>query len=126
MPNTREKLIELLYEAEEQADKRCDGYENCDKCPANNKNVACYGWLKADWLISNGVTVQQWIPVTEMLPEENGYYLCNVCFSSNAECKSYRRMILYFEDNVWIDMPNCFKTRKPTHWMPLPQPPEGE
>lgn len=65
-----------------------------------------------------------WIPVTERLPEENGYYLCEVCFSSVRDCKSYRRMILYWEDNVWIDMPNCFKTRNPTHWMPLPQPPK--
>ena len=119
MPNTikvddfdqvKEKLIELL---------------SSDYCPL----FLVFGdsmYSIVDYLIANGVTVQEWIPVTERLPEENGYYLCNVCFSSIAECKSYRRMILYFEDNMWIDMPNCFRTRKPTHWMPLPEPPGGE
>ncbi len=110
MPNTREKLIELILTTDLSLSygRRMDAV-----------NIA-------DHLIANGVTVQQWIPVTERLPEENGYYLCEVSFSSVADCKSYRRMILYWEDNVWIDMPNCFRTRKPTHWMPLPQPPKGE
>ena len=57
MPNKREKLIELLYKAEEQADKRCDGYDNCDKCPAVDKDIPCEEWLKADCLIANGVTI---------------------------------------------------------------------
>lgn len=81
----------------------------------------------ADHLIANGVTVQKWVPVSERLPKENGYYLCVVCVSSVNEHKEYRYMILYWEDNVWIDMSNCFRTRKPLCWMPLPEPPkEGE
>ena len=133
--DTREKLIELLTD---------------DYCPLLYMQ-GDVGNL-ADYLIKRGVIIkgdcedcaskttrvidklhgeiaklsanQRWIPVTERLPVENGYYLCDVCFSSVADCKSYRRMILYFEDNVWIDMPNCFRTRKPTHWMPLPEPPK--
>ena len=49
MPNTREKLIELLSQ------------------------VQYLGGLEekvADYLIDNGVTVQEWIPVTERLPEK--------------------------------------------------------
>ena len=68
----------------------------------------------------------KWIPVTERLPEENGYYLCMVCVSAVNQRKEYRHMILFWEDNVWIDMANCFRTKKPTRWMPLPQPPKGE
>lgn len=113
----REKLIELLYQAHGLATEA-----SCFKDATYAQQLE----VEADNLIANGVTVQEWIPVTERLPDENGYYLCEVCFSSGSDYRSYRRMILYWEDNVWIDMPNCFKTRKPTHWMPLPQPPKGE
>ena len=52
MPNTREKLIEAL---------RAIAHENC------------FGSIEkiADHLIANGVTIQQWIPVTERLPQED-------------------------------------------------------
>jgi len=130
MPNTREKLIELLLASFEKCysticvrgDRRCKEYNEDER----TTDRSCQARLFADHLIANGVTVQEWISVKDRLPDENGYYLCEVCFSSVSDCKSYRRMILYWEDNVWIDMPNCFKTRKPTHWMPLPQPPKGE
>jgi hypothetical protein len=72
-----------------------------------------------NWLMNNGVTVQKWIPASEP-PKENGYYLCVVCVSSVNQRKEYRRMILFWEDNVWIDMANCFRTKKPLYWMPLP------
>lgn len=55
----REKLTKLLYKAEEQADKRCDFAENCDRCPANNQSIDCLDWLKADCLIALGVTVTE-------------------------------------------------------------------
>lgn len=103
----REKLIELCEELETLP--CCDTYQG-----------------QADYLIANGVTVQKWVSVAE-LPKENGYYLCVVCVSSVNERKEYRYMILYWEDNVWIDMPNCFRTRKPLCWMPLPElPKDGE
>lgn len=107
MDNTREKLIELL-------------------APTSlNFEKAVY---LADYLVKNGVTVQKWIPASEP-PKENGYYLCAVCVSAVNQRKEYRRMILFWEDNVWIDMANCFRTKKPLYWMPmaeLPQPPKGD
>ena len=45
--DVREKLVELLYQEYQYAT-----YEDM-----------------ADGMISHGVTVQEWIPVTEMLPE---------------------------------------------------------
>ena len=62
--DVREKLIELI------AQKVCDTWsESCDewlphdcgKCYAND----CHISELADHLISNGVTVQEWIPVNE-------------------------------------------------------------
>ena len=57
MPNTREKLIELLESAESAI------YWNSD----DNSFIQKI----ADHLIANGVTVQEWIPVTERLPQED-------------------------------------------------------
>ena len=138
MPNTREKLIELLYKAEEQADKRCDFAENCEQCPANNRENNCLDWLKADCLIANGVTIQEdchwateqaykngyekgrqdavkWIPVTERLPEENTAVLTYRESGIQAEFRWHKGW-----DN------DEFTPCQVTHWMPLPEPPKGE
>lgn len=61
-------------------------------------------------LLSHGVTVQEWIPVTERLPEENEIILAWV-----SACR---------------DLHFCFGCEvaglEVTHWMPLPEPPKGE
>ena len=82
----------------------------------------------ADYLIKKGVTVQEWISASEP-PKENGYYLCVILFSAVGSKKEYRRKILFWEENVWIEMANCFRTVKPLYWMPMaemPKPPKGE
>lgn len=119
MPNTRENLVELLNDALRSVDWNSNDYPDTEKA--------------TDILIANGVTIatdnnvgHKWIPVTERLPEANGYYLCLVCVSAVNQRKEYRRMILFWEDNLWIDMANCFRTKKPLYWMPLPEPPKGE
>lgn len=109
--DVREKLVELLTE---------------DYCPLLYMQ-GDVGNL-ADYLIKRGVTVQEWTPVSEP-PKENGYYLCVILFSAVNNKKEYRRKILFWEDNVWIEMANCFRTVKPLYWMPMaemPQPPKGE
>lgn len=55
MDNIREKLVELMK-----------GY--CDNAGDIDCHYDCANCL-ADHLIANGVTVQEWIPVTERLPE---------------------------------------------------------
>ena len=70
----------------------------------------------------------KWIPASEP-PKENGYYLCVILFSAVGNKKEYRRKILFWEDNVWIEMASCFRTVKPLYWMPMaemPEPPKGE
>ena len=56
----------------------------------------------------------KWIPVTERLPEEKGFYL------------TARKRDVFVEqwNGVWFSE-RCHLAQ-PTHWMPLPQPPKEE
>ena len=82
----------------------------------------------ADLLITNGVTIQRWIPVTERLPgvwmiqveEEIREPLEFIVFIKNAELPTVKFFNgkNFCDDNGYIyDV---------THWMPLPEPPKGE
>ena len=128
MPSTREKLIELLNEADEWADHKCDELE-CETCPADKMKSNCVQQLMVDRLIANGVTVQKWIPVSERLPEKAGKYLVvtKSCFKKG---EIYIQLMWYgAKSGFHISDPDfgCMKMNKyVTHWMPLPEPPKGE
>ena len=104
MPNTREKLIELICSTK---------YGNGSLIGKNFQK----GFVEkiADHLIANGVTVQKWIPVTDKKPNKKGTYL--VC-----------------TDNFGIVLAHWYGERfgggyaskHITHWMPLPEPQKGE
>ena len=64
----------------------------------------------------------KWIPVTERLPEEDGYYLCNV--RSFAFRGSFYAAMLKYDKGGFIE--GHIYTDDVTHWMPLPEPPKGE
>ena len=100
MPNTREKLIELL--------------SNIDvEMPITT----------AEYLIAGGVTVQKWIPVTERLPENrDDVLLCRKWWNEirNPQMGWYNEV-----SGEWFDLSNR-AIRNVTHWMPLPEPPKGE
>ena len=75
----------------------------------------------AEKLISNGVTVQEWISVDDRLPESVANRVLVVCERSNGV------FYAHYEKPFWINL----ETDKPfistvTHWMPLPEPPKGE
>ena len=70
----REKLIELLNEANEKLKELCGGLND------NNGNG-----VRADHLIANGVTVQKWIPVTERLPKREDANLYESVLAINKE-----------------------------------------
>ena len=95
MPNTREKLIELLSVGHECPDGRNPFLdESCSTCPYYGAEN-CDAEVKADRLIANGVTFHnrdchwateqaykngkadalKWISVKERLPETDGNYL---------------------------------------------------
>ena len=109
--NVREKLVELIKDGIRKS-LRAKG---ADRLDYSFEDIA-------DHLISNGVTVQEWISVKDRLPEEkvdcivhykhaycdnDGYWAIGFCF--------------YDGEKFRIDL-----AYKVTHWMPIPQPPKGE
>lgn len=119
MDNAREKLVELLDNAEEWATEKCDEMD-CDECPADKTLCNCMDYLVADFLIANGVTIQKWIPVSERLPENDQYALC--LFTDG----SYHVFQWNYIDWMWNDGCEWWQEKDVTHWMPLPEPPKGE
>ena len=69
----------------------------------------------ADHLISNGVTVQEWISVNDRLPNP---------FESVLVFRDGKISIDYNEGNGWFAYD--FNGKRVTHWMPLPEKPKGE
>jgi hypothetical protein len=108
MDNVREKLVELFDEA-----ARICNNQDCRAC-GYFREANCINKTIIDRLIANGVTVQEWIPVSERLPEDGVQVLActkhGKAFSAHCERGRFR-----VSGSVTV-----------THWMPLPQPPKGE
>ena len=81
----------------------------------------------ADYLLDSGVTVQEWIPVEDRLPEEGEYVLCILKgFNYGGKIQVCKFVPAdKFKDKPYFEH---FRNGFPsvTHWMPLPQPPKGE
>lgn len=76
-----------------------------------------------DHLIAHGVTIQEWIPVTDRLPEP----FVSVLAHMPGE-KPFPTVHEGFISNDGIWQSEMFR-REPgevTHWQPMPQPPKGE
>ena len=116
--DVREKLVELLSEKCMETCKQRKGYvcsvEECRRCKEK-----CCGFY-ADYLIANGVTVQEWISVKERLPQEK--VDCIVHYK-HAYCDNddYWAIGMCFYDGEKFQLNPAYKV---THWMPLPKPPE--
>ena len=84
------------------------------------------GWTKgefADYLISHGVTVQEWISVKDRYPDEAGFYIGFF----EARPGHWRVSTLHWNGTNWNNIGGYIPTSvRTTHWMPLPQPPKGE
>ena len=129
--DVREKLVEILKQA-----------------PFEGKLLDEWWWeekikIIADHLISNGVTVQEWISVTERLPDEHESLFArykgtdkwhNAMFTTIsypvivcAEYENGKRIVKTDNtvDGVWR-VKDSFHPYRVTHWMQLPQPPKGE
>ena len=108
--DVREKLVDILKQA-----------------PFEGKVLDEWWWEEkikriADHLIMNGVTVQEWVSVKERLPQEK--VNCIVHYK-HAYCDNddYWAIGMCFYDGEKFQFGPAYKV---THWMPRPQPPEGE
>ena len=105
--DVREKLVELLQD------------ENNPVWRWFPNNMAMV--QLADYLIAHGVTVQEWIPVTDS-PKEKGCYI--VAVHHWLDGKPVTREA-YWNGCDWL---SCDKKReltpRVTHWMPMPKPPK--
>ena len=99
----REKLIEILR-------KPIFPHELADPTEA-----------VADYLLDNGVTVQQWIPVTERLPERGVLVLC---IGQRGGMFLGENPSLFSDGTAYFLVPNGRSCRYATHWMPLPGKPK--
>ena len=94
--DVRQKLVELL-----QVDlSGSDGYE-----PE----------LIADYLLDNGVTVQEWVSAKNRLPNEPMR-----CLVYTKRGKYWGYQITYYNQGFYTQYAEAI------YWMPLPQPPKGE
>lgn len=77
----------------------------------------------ADYLISNGVTVQEWISVKDRLPEKNhavlGWYKDN-------PFAGYTYEVVSWNGHGWVFVYAQRYVTNVTHWMPMPKPPQTE
>ncbi len=103
--DVREKLVELVKRA-------IIDWEHGDASE----------WI-ADHLISNGVTVQEWVSVKDRLPEVGGYV---VCIAKRNPFSRFMPMVSRIEKNGWVNPMTEQYISEVTHWMQIPQPPKGE
>ena len=135
--DVREKLVELLT----------DNLPRCGNLPSwdNPLQLSCDEQVQriADHLISNGVTVQEWIEVEDRLPEMGEHYQSEdvlVCIDYRPDDPDTTKDSYVSIDHVDF---NCFgqgwfscerddpRDGEPspyfvTHWMPMPAQPKGE
>ena len=101
--NVRNRLVELLESAESAVYWSSSDKDFIEKI--------------ADHLIENGVTMQKWISVKDGLPERMQPVI--VCREDKKVEQGYRDV------NDWWKVYGT-RTKRVTHWMPLPEPPKGD
>ena len=107
--DAREKLVELLSQIQSYGVKQ--GSHITHQEGKTNREIASH-------LIAHGVTVQEWIPVTERLP---GFDTERVLVMTQGDLiLGYPKMDTdrYVNGN-WVRYGDHV-----THWMPLPEPPK--
>ena len=104
--DVREKLVELLTE-----------FYGCDPMYYGVDALAI-----AQHLITHGVTVQEWIPVKDRLPEIGRSV---IAYNAPAKCAAEA---MYKGEGRFLQFrwSARLQEHEVTHWMPLPQPPKGE
>ena len=113
-----EKLVELLG--------RCAIEESITIEPIAESRLV-------DFLVNHGVTVQEWISVTERLPDKDGCYIVTACDEGCScgdgiwydtvviEAEYYKGEWSWNENGTEYDITDLV-----THWQPMPNPPKEE
>ena len=127
--DVREKLVELLKTS------ACPSQFICDPTCKYYGFEDCFPERFADYLLSNGVTMPQWISVDDRLPDETGRYLAvkkRIAPDDFGGDRTDIVIIRFFVDDGFrmpVHIPDWINKKineEVTHWMPLPQPPKGE
>ena len=116
MDNIREKLVGLLT-----------GCGICFHCWPSGIHEEQEKRRIADHLLANGVTVQEWIPVTERLPEPWTPVLIYRPDMVSKMLVTEHGGYCDEDDDGWQRYgKDLYNNPVITHWMPLPTPPKGE
>ena len=126
-----EKLVELLKT------NACPSPFMCDPKCRYYGFEDCFSYRFADHLISNGVTVQEWISVEDRLPSDeqdvlviaHGWdgRLVYVGSHKRVEAQTSWLTGITNESSEWSLWGwSYLKEPMVTHWMPLPELPKGE
>ena len=130
--DVREKMVELLDEAEEWANHKCDELD-CETCPARKMKGNCFQQLMVGRLIANGVTVHEWIPVMERLPSKEEYateaedgieYYVRLLIAYKTDIVEYE--IGYYDGYKWMTEMPIRLIKDVVAWMPFPNMPLPE
>ena len=109
--DVREKLVELLQNA---------------KAAMKSENLSCdiaRNMFVVDFMMANGVTVQEWISADDRLPEPFVSVLVNM---PGEKPFSTVREGFISNDGIWQSAMFRREPGEVTHWKPMPQPPKGE
>ena len=109
--DVKEKLVELLRNA---------------KSAMKSENLSCdiaRNMFVVDFMMANGVPVQEWISVDDRLPEPYVSVLVNM--PGEKPFPTVRRGFIS-NDGIWQSAMVRREPGEVTHWQPMPQPPKGE
>ena len=82
----------------------------------------------ADYLISNGVTVKEWISVDDRMPENDDIVAVIVSgkVGNITLVKAFELATFSLDEGRFLEMWPEWEDAKVTYWMKLPAPPKGE
>ena len=123
-----EKLVELLKT------NACPAPFMCDPVCRYYGYGDCFPYRFADHLITNGVTVQEWISVKDRLPEQPPNIVDEKgrsWFTPDIDCIVYDGKSVFaahycFQNKFFWYADTMHPLKNITHWMPLPPTPKED
>lgn len=109
--DVKKKLLEMLIEAWR-----------------NDPRTGSFSEYLAEYLISNGVTVKEWISVDDRMPENDDIVAVIVSgkVGNITLVKAFELATFSLDEGRFLEMWPEWENAKVTHWMPLQDPPKGE